>query len=144
MYEVYFEKRSSEVSINSVVQKVHNNKDSPSTSSIIVEEQEAPHIVTTSEEQTSLILLNNADEFNQEDSAHLMDSEFELTAYSDADHAGWKDDCKSTLGGLQFLGEKLVSWSSKKKDYTVMSTAKAEYVSLHACCAQSYGCEHNY
>ncbi|GJV70123.1 retrovirus-related pol polyprotein from transposon TNT 1-94 [Tanacetum coccineum] len=48
----------------------------------------------------------------------------------DADHAGCKDDCKSTSGGLQFLGKKLVSWSSKKQDYTTMSTAEAEYVSL--------------
>ncbi|GJS36102.1 retrovirus-related pol polyprotein from transposon TNT 1-94 [Tanacetum coccineum] len=43
---------------------------------------------------------------------------------------GCKDDCKSTSGGLQFLGGKLVSWSSKKQDYTMMSTAEAEYVSL--------------
>ncbi|GJU65054.1 hypothetical protein Tco_1246889 [Tanacetum coccineum] len=64
------------------------------------------------------------------------DSGFELIAYSDADHAGCKDDCKSTSGGLQFLGGKLVSWSSKKQDCTVMSTAEAEYVSLSACCAQ--------
>ncbi|GJW94577.1 retrovirus-related pol polyprotein from transposon TNT 1-94 [Tanacetum coccineum] len=64
------------------------------------------------------------------------DSGFELIAYSDADHAGCKDDCKSTSGGLQFLGEKLVSWSSKKQDCTAMSTAEAEYVSLSACCAQ--------
>ncbi|GJV92416.1 copia protein [Tanacetum coccineum] len=35
------------------------------------------------------------------------DFRFELIAYSDADHAGYKDDCKSTLGGIQFLGEKL-------------------------------------
>ncbi|GJR68217.1 retrovirus-related pol polyprotein from transposon TNT 1-94 [Tanacetum coccineum] len=54
----------------------------------------------------------------------------------DADHAGCKDDCKSTSGGLQFLGGKLVSWSSKKQDCTAMSTAEAEYVSLSACCAQ--------
>ncbi|GJY08721.1 hypothetical protein Tco_0375775 [Tanacetum coccineum] len=39
-------------------------------------------------------------------------------------------------GGLQFLGGKLVSWSSKKQDCTAMSTAEAEYVSLSACCAQ--------
>ncbi|GJZ32350.1 retrovirus-related pol polyprotein from transposon TNT 1-94 [Tanacetum coccineum] len=65
------------------------------------------------------------------------DSGFELIAYSDADHAGCKDDCKSTSGGLQFLGGKLVSWSSKKQDCTAMSTAEAEYVSLSACCAQS-------
>ncbi|GKD81255.1 retrovirus-related pol polyprotein from transposon TNT 1-94 [Tanacetum coccineum] len=64
------------------------------------------------------------------------DSGFELIAYSNADHAGCKDDCKSTSGGLQFLGKKLVSWSSKKQDYTAVSTAKAEYVSLSACCAQ--------
>ncbi|GJU58999.1 retrovirus-related pol polyprotein from transposon TNT 1-94 [Tanacetum coccineum] len=64
------------------------------------------------------------------------DSEFELIAYSDADHAGYKDDCKSTSGGIQFLCDKLVSWSSKKQDYTAMSTAEVEYVSLSACCAQ--------
>ncbi|GKE48040.1 hypothetical protein Tco_1479298 [Tanacetum coccineum] len=47
-----------------------------------------------------------------------------------------KDDYKSTSRGLQFLGGKLVSWSSKKQDCTAMSTAEAEYVSLSACCAQ--------
>ncbi|GKD05797.1 hypothetical protein Tco_1180771 [Tanacetum coccineum] len=41
-----------------------------------------------------------------------------------------------TSGGLQFLGKKLVSWSSKKQDCTAMSTVEAEYVSLSACCAQ--------
>ncbi|GJZ84547.1 retrovirus-related pol polyprotein from transposon TNT 1-94 [Tanacetum coccineum] len=30
---------------------------------------------------------------------------------------------------LKFLGEKLVSWSSKKQDCTTMSTTEAEYVS---------------
>ncbi|GJS71618.1 retrovirus-related pol polyprotein from transposon TNT 1-94 [Tanacetum coccineum] len=63
---------------------------------------------------------------------YLKDSGFELIAYLDADHAGCKDDCKSTPGGLQFLGRKLVSWSSKKQDCTVMSTAEAECVSLSA------------
>ncbi|GJV17052.1 hypothetical protein Tco_1362375 [Tanacetum coccineum] len=51
---------------------------------------------------------------------------------------GCNDDCKSTSGGLQFLGGKLVSWSSKKQDCTAMSTAEAEYVSLSAGCAQGY------
>ncbi|GJT99476.1 retrovirus-related pol polyprotein from transposon TNT 1-94 [Tanacetum coccineum] len=48
----------------------------------------------------------------------------------------FQDDCKSTSEGVQFLGGKLVSWSSKKQDCTAMSTAEAEYVSLSACCAQ--------
>ncbi|GJR50447.1 hypothetical protein Tco_1400968 [Tanacetum coccineum] len=67
---------------------------------------------------------------------YLKDSGFELISYSDANHVGYKDDYKSTSGGLQFLGEKLVSWSSKKQDCTTISTAEAEYVSLYACCAQ--------
>ncbi|GJS20356.1 integrase, catalytic region, zinc finger, CCHC-type containing protein [Tanacetum coccineum] len=50
----------------------------------------------------------------------------------DTDHAGCNDDCKSTSGGIQFLGDKLVSWSSKKQDCTAMSTAEAECVSLSA------------
>nr|GEW64294.1 hypothetical protein [Tanacetum cinerariifolium] len=50
-----------------------------------------------------------------------------------ADYAGYKDTFKSTSGGAQFLGEKLVSWSLKKQDCTVLSTAEAEYVSLSAC-----------
>nr|GEY48471.1 hypothetical protein [Tanacetum cinerariifolium] len=50
---------------------------------------------------------------------------------------GCLDSRKSTSDGIQFLvGDKLVSWSSKKQDYTSMSLAKAEYVSLSACCAQ--------
>ncbi|GKC70241.1 hypothetical protein Tco_1116124 [Tanacetum coccineum] len=60
---------------------------------------------------------------------------FEPITYKDADIAGCLDDNKITFGGLQFLGDKLVSWSSKKKDCTTMSTAKNEYVFLSACCA---------
>nr|GEZ57876.1 retrotransposon protein, putative, unclassified [Tanacetum cinerariifolium] len=54
----------------------------------------------------------------------------------DADYAGCKDTFKSTSGGAQFLGEKLVSWSLKKQDCTSLSTAESKYVSLSACCAQ--------
>nr|GEW35494.1 retrovirus-related Pol polyprotein from transposon TNT 1-94 [Tanacetum cinerariifolium] len=50
----------------------------------------------------------------------------------DADYAGCKDTFKSTSGGAQLLGEKLVSWSSKKQDCTALSTVEAEYVSLSA------------
>ncbi|GKE73311.1 hypothetical protein Tco_1535352, partial [Tanacetum coccineum] len=67
---------------------------------------------------------------------YTKDSGFELTGFSDADYAGCKDTFKSTTGGAQFLGEKLVSWSSKKQDCTTQSTVEAEYVYLSACCAQ--------
>ncbi|GJR73601.1 hypothetical protein Tco_0085966 [Tanacetum coccineum] len=51
---------------------------------------------------------------------------FELTAFSDADHAGCLDTWKSTSEGIQFLGDKLVSWMSKKQNCTAMSSAEAE------------------
>ncbi|GJY41452.1 retrovirus-related pol polyprotein from transposon TNT 1-94 [Tanacetum coccineum] len=57
-------------------------------------------------------------------------------ALFDADLARCNYDCKSTSGGIQFLGDKLISWSSKKQDCIAMSTAEAEYVSVFACCAQ--------
>nr|GEX32885.1 retrovirus-related Pol polyprotein from transposon TNT 1-94 [Tanacetum cinerariifolium] len=65
-----------------------------------------------------------------------IDSGFELTGFSDADYTGCKDTFKSTSGGAQFLGEKLVSWSSKKQDCIALSTVEAEYVSPSACFAQ--------
>ncbi|GJW37773.1 retrovirus-related pol polyprotein from transposon TNT 1-94 [Tanacetum coccineum] len=68
---------------------------------------------------------------------YLKDIGFELTAFSNSDHAGCLDSRKSTSGGIQFLsGDKLVSWLSKKQDCTSMSSAEAEYVSLSACCSQ--------
>ncbi|GJR59331.1 hypothetical protein Tco_1501493 [Tanacetum coccineum] len=68
---------------------------------------------------------------------YLKDTGFELTTFSDSDHAGCLDTCKSTSSGIQFLGgEKLVTWWSKKQDCTLMSTAKAEYMSLSAYYAQ--------
>ncbi|GJU56350.1 hypothetical protein Tco_1230064 [Tanacetum coccineum] len=53
-------------------------------------------------------------------------SGFKLTAFSDADHAGCVDTRKSTSEGIQFLGDKLVSWMSKKQDCTAMSSSEAE------------------
>nr|GFB78275.1 uncharacterized mitochondrial protein AtMg00810-like [Tanacetum cinerariifolium] len=62
---------------------------------------------------------------------------FEITAFSDSDHAGCLTSDKSTSGGIQLLGgDKLVSWSSKKQNCTSMYSAETEYVSLSACCAQ--------
>ncbi|GJX07936.1 retrovirus-related pol polyprotein from transposon TNT 1-94 [Tanacetum coccineum] len=59
-----------------------------------------------------------------------------LTGSSDADHAGCLDTRKSTSGGIQFLGDKLVSWMSKKQDCTAMTSVEAEYMALFVSCAQ--------
>ncbi|KAI3680869.1 hypothetical protein L6452_35646 [Arctium lappa] len=64
------------------------------------------------------------------------DSGFDLTGYSDSDFAGCKLDRKSTTGGCQLLGEKLVSWTSKKQNSVSTSTAEAEYVAAGSCCSQ--------
>nr|GEY36043.1 hypothetical protein [Tanacetum cinerariifolium] len=61
---------------------------------------------------------------------YLKDTAMELTAYADADHAGCQDTRRSTSGSAQFLGDKLVSWSSKKKKSTVISTTEAEYIAI--------------
>nr|GEX57005.1 hypothetical protein [Tanacetum cinerariifolium] len=63
-------------------------------------------------------------------------SSFGLTAFLDADHAGCIDSRKSTSGGIEFLGDKLLSWMSKKQNCTTMSLEEAEYVALSASCAQ--------
>nr|GEW71754.1 uncharacterized mitochondrial protein AtMg00810-like [Tanacetum cinerariifolium] len=63
-------------------------------------------------------------------------SRFELTAFSNADHTGCIDSCKSTFEGIQFLGDTLVSYMSKKQNYTAMSSAEVKYVALSARCAQ--------
>ncbi|KAJ9566501.1 hypothetical protein OSB04_002467 [Centaurea solstitialis] len=67
---------------------------------------------------------------------YAKDSGFDLTAYSDSDFAGCKIDRKSTTGGCQLLGGKLVSWTSRKQNSVSTSTAEAEYVAAGICCAQ--------
>ncbi|GJU18462.1 retrovirus-related pol polyprotein from transposon TNT 1-94 [Tanacetum coccineum] len=52
------------------------------------------------------------------------------------DHAGCQDTRRSTSGSAQFLGDKLVSWSSKKQTSTSISSTKAEYIAMSGCCAQ--------
>ncbi|GJW31379.1 retrovirus-related pol polyprotein from transposon TNT 1-94 [Tanacetum coccineum] len=64
------------------------------------------------------------------------DSGFDLIAYSDADHAGCHLDRKSTCDSVQFLGDKLVCWSSKKQNCVSISIAESEYVAVSGYCAQ--------
>ncbi|KAI3702115.1 hypothetical protein L6452_27815 [Arctium lappa] len=63
-------------------------------------------------------------------------SGFDLMAYIDSDYGGYKLDRKSTSGSCQFLGGKLVSWTSKKQNCVSTSTAEAEYVVAASCCSQ--------
>ncbi|GKA68646.1 retrovirus-related pol polyprotein from transposon TNT 1-94 [Tanacetum coccineum] len=57
-------------------------------------------------------------------------------ALYDADHAGCQDTRKSTSASMQLLGDRLVSWSSKKKKSTAISSTEVEYIALSGCCAQ--------
>nr|GEW79852.1 hypothetical protein [Tanacetum cinerariifolium] len=59
-----------------------------------------------------------------------------LTACAYADHAGCQDTRRSTSGSLQFLGDRLISWSSKRQKSAAISSTKAEYIALSGCCAQ--------
>ncbi|GJR02600.1 retrovirus-related pol polyprotein from transposon TNT 1-94 [Tanacetum coccineum] len=59
-----------------------------------------------------------------------------LNGSFDADHAGCQDTRRSTSGSAQFLGDQLVSWSSKKQKSTAISTIDAEYIAMSRCCAQ--------
>ncbi|XP_014660839.1 uncharacterized protein LOC106804381 [Setaria italica] len=50
-----------------------------------------------------------------------------LTAYSDADWAGYPDSRCSTSNFCVYLGDNLVSWSSKHQTMVSCSCAEAEY-----------------
>ncbi|GJU98685.1 retrovirus-related pol polyprotein from transposon TNT 1-94 [Tanacetum coccineum] len=65
-----------------------------------------------------------------------LDSCIALTAFTDADHAGFQDTRRSTSGSMQLLGDRLVSWSSKKQKSTTISSIESEYIALSGCCAQ--------
>nr|GEW45592.1 putative ribonuclease H-like domain-containing protein [Tanacetum cinerariifolium] len=57
-------------------------------------------------------------------------SPFNLVAYSDSDYARASLDRKSTTGGCQFLGCRLISWQCKKQTVVATSLTKAEYYAL--------------
>ncbi|KAI3732723.1 hypothetical protein L1987_63930 [Smallanthus sonchifolius] len=61
---------------------------------------------------------------------------FNLYAYTDSDYGGCNLDKKSTSGGCQFLGGRLISWQCKKQTCVSTSTVEAEYIAASSCCAQ--------
>ncbi|GJV21533.1 hypothetical protein Tco_1370553 [Tanacetum coccineum] len=64
------------------------------------------------------------------------DSSIALTAYADADHTGFQDTRRSTSECMQLLGDRLVSWSSKRQKSVAISSTKAEYIALSGCYTQ--------
>ncbi|GKE08962.1 putative ribonuclease H-like domain-containing protein [Tanacetum coccineum] len=66
--------------------------------------------------------------------ACARDSPFNLEAFSDSDYARASLDKKSTTGGCQFLGKRLISWQCKKQTIVANSTTEAGYVAAANCC----------
>ncbi|GJU22545.1 retrovirus-related pol polyprotein from transposon TNT 1-94 [Tanacetum coccineum] len=58
------------------------------------------------------------------------DSSIALTTFADADHASCQDTRRITSGSMQFLGDRLVSWSSKRQKSAAISSTKAEYIAM--------------
>nr|GEV71334.1 putative ribonuclease H-like domain-containing protein [Tanacetum cinerariifolium] len=65
------------------------------------------------------------------------ESPFVLEAYSDSDYAGANKDRKSTTGGCQFLGRRLILWQCKKQTIVATSSTEAEYAVAANCCGQT-------
>nr|GEW81031.1 retrovirus-related Pol polyprotein from transposon TNT 1-94 [Tanacetum cinerariifolium] len=75
---------------------------------------------------------------------YLKDTAMTLTAYADADHAVCQDTRRSTSGSAQFLGDKLVSWSSKKQQRALPSLQRRRNTSPCPGVALRYsGCDPN-
>nr|GEX85023.1 copia protein [Tanacetum cinerariifolium] len=67
---------------------------------------------------------------------YLTASKADLTFVVYTDHAGCQDTRRSTYGSMQLLGDRLVSWSSKRQKSIAISSTEAEYIALSSCCAQ--------
>nr|GEX60954.1 retrovirus-related Pol polyprotein from transposon TNT 1-94 [Tanacetum cinerariifolium] len=59
-----------------------------------------------------------------------------LIVFANADHASFQDTRRNTSGSMQFIEDRLVSWSSKRQKSVVISRKEAEYITLSGCCAQ--------
>nr|GEW75264.1 ribonuclease H-like domain-containing protein [Tanacetum cinerariifolium] len=64
----------------------------------------------------------------------LKDLPFDLVAYTDSDYARASLDRKSTTGGCQFQGCRLISWQCKKQTVVANSTTEAKYIATSNCC----------
>ncbi|GJT13182.1 hypothetical protein Tco_0860224 [Tanacetum coccineum] len=67
---------------------------------------------------------------------YQKDSSIALTAFADADHAGCQDTRHSTSSSMQFLGDILIIWSSKRQKSVAISSTEAKYIALSGSCGQ--------
>nr|GEX48381.1 uncharacterized mitochondrial protein AtMg00810-like [Tanacetum cinerariifolium] len=67
---------------------------------------------------------------------YSKDSSIAITAFANADHAGCQDTRRSTSGSVQFLGDRLISWSSKRQKSAAISSTEAEYIYLDSSCSK--------
>ncbi|GJV26398.1 retrovirus-related pol polyprotein from transposon TNT 1-94 [Tanacetum coccineum] len=70
------------------------------------------------------------------DPTHYRGKAYRKAPTCNADHAWCQDTGQSTSRSAQFLGDKLVSWSSKNQKTIAISSTEAEYIALSRCCAQ--------
>nr|GEZ46990.1 hypothetical protein [Tanacetum cinerariifolium] len=66
----------------------------------------------------------------------MIESPLVLEAYCDSDYVRANKDRKSTTGGCQFLGKRLIPWQCKKQTIVATSSTEAEYVAAANCCGQ--------
>nr|GEY56549.1 retrovirus-related Pol polyprotein from transposon TNT 1-94 [Tanacetum cinerariifolium] len=145
------------VSIAEVIPQVQDDSTgSPSSTTVDQDAPSASKSHTTTEIQSSVIPQEVEEENLDIEVAHMgndplhgvpitevtsaqsssTDSFVALTAFTNADHACCQDTRHSTSGRVQFLGERLISWSSKRQKSAAISSTKAEYIALSGCCAQ--------
>nr|GEU45702.1 retrovirus-related Pol polyprotein from transposon TNT 1-94 [Tanacetum cinerariifolium] len=67
---------------------------------------------------------------NSNDLLMVKDSSIALTAFANVNHAGCQDTRRSTSGSLQFMGDRLISWSSKRQKSAAISSTKADYIAF--------------
>ncbi|GJT72657.1 retrovirus-related pol polyprotein from transposon TNT 1-94 [Tanacetum coccineum] len=74
---------------------------------------------------------------------YSKDSCIALTAFTDADHTSCQDTRRSMPGSMQLLGDRLVSWSSKKQKSTAISSTKLNTSPYPDVVLKYFGCDHN-
>ncbi|GJZ28296.1 retrovirus-related pol polyprotein from transposon TNT 1-94 [Tanacetum coccineum] len=102
-----------------------------------VDQDNPNHVISKGIRASTLIQQKNKAKIFSSNHKYVDDIIFASTTPElDVDHAGCQDTRQSTSGCMQLLGDRLVSWSSKRQKRVVISNTEAEYIALSGCCAQ--------